>query len=120
MVAALQRKFAPRVEAAAREAYAAAREAAKAARAAAEAGLALQALDAELRKEEVELLLLNGYATAAAEGWPANGLGGQCVALALRIESRAADVASGAECVAADAGRIAAGAAAAAVAVVDA
>ncbi len=114
MVAALQRKFAPRVAAAAREAYAAAREAAKAARAAAEAGLALQALDAELRKEEE---LLNGYATAE---WPANGLGGQCVALALRIESRAADVASGAECVAADAERIAAGVAAAAVAVVDA
>ncbi len=51
--------------------------------------------------------------------WYANGLGGQCVILAeRRIESRAADVASGAEPerVAADAERIAAGAAAAAVA----
>jgi hypothetical protein len=97
VVAALQRKFAPRVQAAAREAYAAAREAAK-------AGLALQALDAELRKEEA---LLNGGATAE---WPANGIGGVCVAIALRIESRA-------ERIAADAERIAAGAAAFAAAV---
>jgi hypothetical protein len=106
VVAALQRKFAPCLAAAAREAHAAAREAAKAARAAAEAGRALQTLDAELRKEEA---LLNGCATAE---WPANGIGGVCVAIALRIESRAADVASGAERVAADAERIAAGAAA--------
>jgi hypothetical protein len=105
VVAALQRKFAPRVAAAARE-DAAAREAAKAAHAAAEAARALQALDAELREEEAQH---NGCPTVE---WPANGLGGHCVAIAERMEARAADVASGAERVAADAERIAAGAAA--------
>ena len=103
LVAALQRKFAPRVAAVAREAHAAAREAAKAARKAAEAARALQALDEELREEEAQR---NGAATAE---WPANGIGGHCVAIAERMEARAADVASGAERVAADAERIAAG-----------
>ncbi len=115
MVAALQRSFAPRVEAAAREAHAAAREAAKAARAAAEAGLALQALDAELR-EATRVELGDDY---TAE-WYADGLGAQCVILAERIESRATDVAGAADRVAADAERIAAGAAASATAVADA
>ncbi len=76
VVAALQRKFAPRVAEAGRAA-------AKAAHAAAEAARALLALDAELREEEA---LLNGCATVE---WPANGLGGHCVALAQRIEMRA-------------------------------
>ncbi len=102
-VAALQRKFAPRVAAAAREAHAAAREAARAARAAAEAARTLQALDAELR--EAEMAQRNGGATTTAE-WPANGIGGVCVAIAERMEARAADAASGAERVAADAERI--------------
>jgi hypothetical protein len=107
VVAALQRKFAPRVAAAAREAHAAAREAAKAARAAAEAGLALQALDAELR-EATRMELGDDY---TAE-WYADGLGAHCVAIAERIESRSTDAAGAADRVAADAERIAAGAAA--------
>jgi hypothetical protein len=100
VVAALQRKFAPSVAEAGRAA-------AKAAHAAAEAARTLLALDAELREEEA---LLNGCATAE---WPANGLGGHCVALAQRIEMRAAEAAYTAE-------RVAEGAAAASASAADA
>ncbi len=107
-VAALRRSFAPRVEAAARAAFAAARAKAEAARAAAKAGLVLQALDDELREATRVELLLPGD-DDYAERHP-DGLCGVCVALAMRIATRAADVAGGAERVADDAELIAAGA----------
>jgi hypothetical protein len=105
-VAALQRAFAPRVEAQARAALAAARAATEAARAAAEPGRALQALDDELH-EETRMAIGNDYAD-----WHPDGLGEVFVALAARIATGAAGVAGGTERVADDAARIAAGAAA--------
>jgi hypothetical protein len=105
-VAALRRKFPPRVEAQARAALAAARAATEAAhgaaeagRAAAEAGRSLQALDDELR-EATRMEVGDDY---YAE-WHADGLGGVCVTLAARIAVRGVDVADGAERVAADGG----------------
>ncbi len=91
-VAALLRKFSPRVDAQARAALAAARAAAEAGRAVAEAGRALQALDDELR-EATSMEVGDDY---YAE-WHADGPSGGCVTLAARIAARAVDVAGGAE-----------------------
>ncbi len=87
-----------------RAVVAAAEAAAEAARAAAKAGRALQALDAELR-EAMRMEVGNDYANLHPDG-----LGGVFVALAARITTDANRNTLGAECVANDAARIAAGA----------